>query len=555
MTQPITAKVKHPRGLYVLFFTEMWERFGYYLMIGIFFLYLTDTVSHGGRGLDNVAAVSIVGTYVALIYLTPFIGGLIADRILGYTKSIFLGGTLLALGYFLIALNGSDAVMYCGLLSAIVGNGFFKPNISTLLGNIYNRPDLRPRKDIAYNIFYMGINIGAFVCNFVAAYLRNNYTWGYAFAAAGVGMLLALIWFATGLKHVKHADVIKPVHEGDIPISKIGFYVFLPAFITGAIGWFIPGNILGSDSNDAFIFACVPIIIFYFSLWYRAKGFEKKRISTLLILFGVSIIFWNIYNQNSTALTIWAQTYTDREAPKIIQPALKPFGFLETVDTKPTEVPVVDNQFRPQSDANGKVLTKQGTDLYFQNLQKDKYPPPGEDLKLISTEIYQSVNPFWIIVLTPVVVAFFGWMKARGKELSTPSKFAWGTLIAGLSSLIMVGACLSTDIYVNKVSSWWIVSSYGVFTISELFVSPVGLSLTSKVAPRRLTALMMGGWFITTSLGGKISGILAGFWDKFDNKAVFFAISAVAAIVACFLLLPLTNRLNKVVVEAAASDE
>jgi len=552
---PPTQTGKHPRGLYVLFFTEMWERFGYYLMIGIFFLYLTDTISHGGRGLDNVAAVSIVGTYVALIYLTPFIGGLIADRYLGYTKSIFIGGTLLGLGYFLIALNGSDIVMYAGLFSAIVGNGFFKPNISTLLGNIYNRPDLRPKKDIAYNIFYMGINIGAFVCNFVAAYLRNNYTWGSAFAAAGVGMVLGLMWFATGLKHIKHADVIKPVHKEDMPIMKIVVNVFLPALIAGAIGWFIPGNILGSDSNDAFIFACIPIIIFYFSLWYRAKGFERKRISTLLILFGVSIIFWNIYNQNSTALTIWAQTYTDREAPKTIQPALKPFGFLETVNTKPTEVPVVDNQFRAQADAHGKVLTKQGTDLYFQNLPKEKYPPEGQDLKLVSTEIYQSVNPFWIIVLTPIIVAFFGWMKARGKELSTPSKFAWGTLIAGLSSVVMIAACLSTNIYVNKVSSWWIVSSYGVFTISELFVSPVGLSLTSKVAPRRLTALMMGGWFITTSLGGKISGILAGFWDKFDNKAVFFAISAIAAIVACFLLLPLTKRLNKVVVEAAASDE
>lgn len=548
-------KGKHPRGLYVLFFTEMWERFGYYLMIGIFFLYLTDTISHGGRGLDNAKAISIVGTYVALIYLTPFIGGLIADRYLGYAKSIFLGGALLALGYFLIALNGSDTVMYLGLFSAIVGNGFFKPNISTLLGNIYNRPDLKPKKDVAYNIFYMGINIGAFICNFVAAFLRNNYTWGWAFSAAGFGMIVGLIWFAAGLKHVKHADVIKPVQKEDMPISKIGLYVFLPAIIAGAIGWLIPGNILGSDSNDAFIFACIPIIIFYFSLWHRAKGFEKKRISTLLILFGVSIIFWNIYNQNSTALTIWAQTYTDREAPKAIQPALKPFGFLETVNTKPTEVPVVDNQFRAQADARGKVITKQGTDLYFQNLQKDKYPPPGQDLKLISTEIYQSVNPFWIIILTPLIVGFFGWMKARGKELSTPSKFAWGTLIAGLSSVVMIVASLSTNIYLDKVSSWWIVSSYGVFTISELFVSPVGLSLTSKVAPRRLTALMMGGWFITTSLGGKISGILAGFWDKFDNKAVFFAISAVAAIIAFFLLLPLTNRLNKVVVEAAAMDE
>src|SRR5664279_2853967 len=548
-------KGKHPRGLYVLFFTEMWERFGYYLMVGIFLLYLTDTVGHGGRGLDNVAAVSIVGSYVALIYLTPFIGGLIADRYLGYVKSIFIGGTLLALGYFLIALNGSDIVMYTGLFCAIIGNGFFKPNISTLLGNIYNRPDLRARKDIAYNIFYMGINIGAFICNFVAAFLRNNYSWGYAFSAAGFGMLLGLIWFAFGLKHVKHADVIKPVQKEDMPISKISLYVFLPALIAGAIGWIIPGNIMGSDSNDAFVFACIPIIIFYGGLWYRATGFEKRRISTLYILFGVSIIFWNIYNQNSTALTIWAQTYTDREAPKAIQPVLKPFAFLETVNTQPTEIPVEDNQFRAQADANGKVMTKQGPNLYLQNLQKDKYPAPGKDLKLLSTEIYQSINPFWIIVLTPVVVGFFGFLKARGKELSTPSKFAWGTIIAGLSSLVMVFACLSTDIYQNKVSSWWIFASYGVFTISELFVSPVGLSLTSKVAPRRLTALMMGGWFITTSLGGKIAGMMTGFWDHFDSKALFFGISAAAALIAGFLLFPLAKKLNKVVVEATALND
>src|SRR5947207_10012157 len=137
-----------------------------------------------------------------------------------------------------------------------------------------------------------------------------------------------------------------------------------------------------------------------------------------------------------------------------------------------------------QEEFNGIVLTNQSTELYLQNLQKEKYPPEEQDLKLISTEIYQSVNPFWIIVLTPVVVAFFGFMKARRRELSTPSKFAWGTLIAGLSSVVMIAACLSTNIYMNKVSSWWIVSSYGVFTISELLVSPVGLSLTSKVALR-----------------------------------------------------------------------
>jgi len=551
----LTGNVKHPKGLYVLFFTEMWERFGYYLIIGILFLYLTDTTGHGGRGFDTITAVDIVGTYVALVYLTPFIGGLMADRYLGYARSIFLGGTLMSIGYFMLAIPGSNALLYSSLLCIIIGNGFFKPNISTLLGNMYNKEELRPKKDAAYNIFYMGINIGAFICNFVASYLRNNYTWGYAFAAAGVGMLIGVVWFVSGQRYIKHADIKKPPQKGDMPVSKIGLYVFLPAAIAGVIGWFIPGNIIGSDSNDAFIFACVPIIIFYVSLWRRAEGFDRKRLGTLLTLFAVSIIFWNIYNQNSTALTIWAETYTNRQTPKTLEAPLKPFGLLQTVNTQPQEVPVLDNQFRSKTDAKGKVITETGIDPYFKNLPRNKWPPEGQDLKLISTEIYQSINPFWIILLTPIVVGLFGWMRSKGKEPSTPSKFAWGTIIAGLSSLVMVFACLSTNIYQNKVSSAWIFGSYGVFTISELFLSPIGLSLVSKVAPKRFTALMMGGWLLTTSLGGKISGILAGFWDRFDDKAVFFGISAIAAIVAGLALFPLTKKLNKVVVEATASDD
>ena len=231
---------------------------------------------------------------------------------------------------------------------------------------------------------------------------------------------------------------------------------------------------------------------------------------------------------------------------------MTPFGFLEKVNTNPQEVPVIDNQFRTTLGADGKVITATGINPYFKNLPKEKWPPEEQDLKLISTEIYQSINPFWIILLTPIIVGLFGWLRARKKEPSTPEKFAWGTIIAGLSSLVMVVACLTTDIYQNKVSTAWIFASYGVFTISELFMSPVGLSLVSKVAPRRFTALMMGGWFITTSLGGKISGILAGFWDQFDNKAVFFGISVVAAIVAGLLIFPLTKKLAKVVDEATA---
>src|SRR5439155_6175526 len=218
---------RHPKALYILFFTEMWERFAYYLMVGILLLYMIDTKT-GGKGFDQRVGADIVGSFIALVYLTPFIGGLIADRYFGYTKSIFLGGSLMAAGYLCLSLPGNTA-MFISLSMIIVGNGFFKPNISTLLGIIYNREDLRPLKDSAYNIFYMGINIGAFVCNFVAAYLRNNYGWPYAFAAAGVGMVIGLITFIAGMRTVAHADVLKPVQKEDMPFLQIVVQVFVPA--------------------------------------------------------------------------------------------------------------------------------------------------------------------------------------------------------------------------------------------------------------------------------------------------------------------------------------
>ena len=273
---------KHPKGLYVLFFTEMWERFGYYLMVGILLLYLTDSTT-GGKGFDVSKGADIVGSFIALVYLTPFIGGLLADRYLGYLKSIYIGGSLMALGYFGLAFPG-DTALYISLGIIIVGNGFFKPNISTLLGIIYNKDELKALKDNAYNIFYMGINIGALVCNFVAAYLRNNYGWGYAFAAAGVGLIFALLWLTSGLKHVKFADVRKPMQKEDMPMKGIFLYVFLPAIIFAILGWVIPGNIFGSNSNDAFIFACIPVIAFYVSIFWKARDLDRRSVGALLFI-------------------------------------------------------------------------------------------------------------------------------------------------------------------------------------------------------------------------------------------------------------------------------
>ena len=550
MDQP--ASKKHPKGLYVLFFTEMWERFGYYLMVGILFLYLTDSRT-GGKGYDTRMGADVVGSFIALVYLTPFIGGLIADRYLGYIKAVFLGGGLMAAGYIGLSFPGNTA-MYISLGLIIIGNGFFKPNISTLLGNIYNKEELKPLKDSAYNIFYMGINIGALVCNFVAAYLRNNYGWGYAFAAAGVGLILGLVWLASGIKHIRHADIKKPMQPGDMPLSKIFLSVFLPMIVFGTVGWMLPGNIFGSDSNDAFILACLPVIFFYVRLWRTGNGEDKKSIGSLLFIFTISIIFWTIYNQNSTGLTIWAETYTSRQVAPAVESVAGKIDMLQNVSTEPGEVNKVDEYLRVVTDAEGKPVKTQGPNPYFNNLPREDWPANGSELKLMNAELFQSINPFFIVLLTPLLVALFSFLRRRGKEPSTAGKFGYALIISGLSALVMVLAIMSVpSIYTHKTGPGWLVLTYGVFTISEICLSPIGLSLVSKLAPSRLTALMMGGWFLSTSLGGKVAGVMTSFWDNFPDKRLFFGGIAIAAILGGFLIFSRLKSLDQVVKEKTGS--
>lgn len=550
MSQPAKSG-KHPKGLMVLFFTEMWERFGYYLMVGILLLYLTDSTT-GGKGLTRAMGADVVGTFIALVYLTPFIGGLIADRYLGYLKSIFLGGLLMSAGYLGLALPG-DTAMYISLGCIIIGNGFFKPNISTLLGNMYNTPERRPLKDNAYNIFYMGINIGALVCNFVAAILRNKFDWRYAFAAAGIGLLLGLIWLALNVKHVKEYDVRKPMEKGDMPLPRILGSVFLPMAIFGALGWLLPGNIMGSDSNDAFIFACLPVIYFYVNLWRKGSAEDKKGIGALLFIFTVSIIFWTIYNQNSTGLTIWAETHTSRVIPKAIEQPADAIYMVQTAETSPREVPVVDEYLRPQLDEKGEIIMGQGPDPYFNNVPKDEWPADGS-AKLANTELFQSINPAFIVFLTPLVIAFFAWRARKKKPVSTASKFAWALIIAGLSALMMVFAVMSVpSIYTHKAAAFWLFLTYGIFTVSEICLSPIGLSFVSKLAPPRLTSLMMGGWFLSTSLGGKVAGVMASFWDKIPDKKIFFGIITIAAILGGLLIFSKIKSLDQIVRDKTGS--
>jgi len=540
------ANSKHPTGLKVMFFTEMWERFGFYLILGILQLYLTDAES-GGMAMDRRTAADIFGTFIALVYLTPFLGGLIADRKLGYGKSIIIGGILMGLGYLGLAI-GTLPTFYASLGLIIIGNGFFKPNISTLVGNLYNDDRYRAQKDSGFNIFYMGINIGAFICNFFAAYLRNSIGWGAAFASAGIGMFIGVIIFVMGRKTYKEADVIKPAQKDDMSIARVFSNIILPSLIAGIVGWYIPGTLLGSDSTDAFLFACIPVLYFFYMLYSKSNQEDKKPVGALLAIFLVSVMFWAVFKQNGTALTTWAQYYTDREVPAAIEKPAEAIYLVEKIKNETGEVVKYDQDFRVVKE-NGEVVNEMGKDVYLRNLQADKMPPEGETLYVFNTELFQSVNPFWVIFLTPVLVGLWGFLRSKRKEPSTPYKLLLGLLITALSCLVMYLAAAVTDIQISKASAWWLISTYGVITVGELCLSPMGLSLVSKLSPPRLTALLMGGWFLSTSIGNKLSGVLAGMWDLFDNKANFFLMNFGLVMIAFVVLFLMVKRIRKVMQE------
>jgi POT family proton-dependent oligopeptide transporter len=530
---------KHPKALPFLFLSEMWERFGYYLMIGIFTLYLKDT--ERGFGLNEAEASDLYGTFIALVFLTPFIGGLLADRVLGYRKSIVIGGILMGLGYILMSVKDLN-FLYLSMTLIILGNGFFKPNISTLLGNVYNDASYKARKDAGYNIFYMGINIGAFVCNFFGAALYNLYGWYAAFWAAGVGMFIGVLIFVIGTQHYKHADVIKPRQKSDMPLLKIFGIILLPAIIFGLIPLSFQTPLVGSKSTDAFLFGCIPVVFFYIHLYRKSPSSEKPQIGAMLSIFAVVIAFWAIFKQNGSTMNTWAMNYTDRQVPAVVQPLTTNLKLSEEITYSKDSVPFIDKQFRV-IEKDKKVLAYP---TYFNNQAKKELPKEGATIKVFNTNLFQSVNPFWVIALTPLVVAFFAFLNRKGKEPSTPTKIAFGLLISALSCLIMVGAVYASENGAEKSSAWWFISSYAVITIGELFLSPMGLSLVSKLSPARLTSLMMGGWFLATSIGNKLSGVLSSMWDNYEQKANFFFVNFILLGLAALLLFGMLKRLNKV---------
>jgi POT family proton-dependent oligopeptide transporter len=263
----------------------------------------------------------------------------------------------------------------------------------------------------------------------------------------------------------------------------------------------------------------------------------------MLTIFAVVVAFWAVFKQNGSTLNTWADRYTDREVPKAMVSTVKSIKLAEEIKFEKDSVALLDSKFRVIE--KGKKVYDYPN--YFKNTDSTYKTSlsEGQTIYAFNTNLFQSVNPFWVVFLTPLIVAFFTWLNSKGIFVSTPSKIAWGLFISALSCLVMVGAVYASQNGMIKSSPWWFISSYAVITIGELFLSPMGLSLVSKLSPARLTSLMMGGWFLATSIGNKLSGVLSSLWDTYDNKANFFWVNTMLLGLAALVLFAMLKNLNK----------
>lgn len=495
----------HPRGLYLLFFTEMWERFSYYGMRAIFILFMTKALL-----IATDQASIIYGSYTGLVYLTPLLGGYLADRYWGNRKSIFLGGIIMALGQFLMFLSSTFyqeqgfaiTLMWSGLTMLIVGNGFFKPNISTMVGQLYTKEDRRV--DSAFTIFYMGINLGAFFSPLVCGGLGDtqnpaDFKWG--FLAACIGMLLSVISFEL-LKN-KHLNGPDDKAIG-MPIKKTDLKVI--GLVIGAIALiFFLMNFKQIFNTDFDIVFYLIVIAFFASplaiLTDKSlTSVEKSRIYVIFILAFFVIFFWSAFEQAGASLTLFAEDNVDRNAPFTINKYIifLVLGLLAFYLSKFLEWFF---EWKPKTHIkiSGVIIAILATLLFMGKI--DSYSK-----EVIPASWFQSVNPLVIIIFAPVMSWF--WSKLGDKQPSSPTKMAIGLLLVSIGYIIIAFGVNGVDT-TTRVSMIWLLSLYFIHTIGELCLSPIGLSMVSKLSPIRFSSLLMGTWFLANALANKFAGNLS----------------------------------------------
>ncbi|MDW8236394.1 MAG: peptide MFS transporter [Bacteroidia bacterium] len=459
----------HPRGLYVLFFSEMWERFSYYGMRALLVLYLTLHLHYARE-----AALEIYGLYTGLVYLTPILGGFLADRWLGYRGTVLAGAVLMMFGHFAMAF---PALLFPALALLILGNGLFKPNISTIVGSLYAREDAR--RDAAFTIFYMGINLGAFFSPLVSGTLADTIGVHWGFGAAGVGMLISLVIFSGGLGTLRPAEgTWQPLSRQEVlrvvltiavgtALAFIGVELARQigrSIVSGLFRWMVGGAVIG--------------VLLYLLRRLQSTA-EWKRAGSILILAVFTAIFWMGFEQAGGTLNLFAQQNTDR-------------------------------------------LIRIGSWQW-------EFPAP----------YFQALNPLLIFILAPLFSAMWVALAARGKEPNTPTKMVWGLMLLAAGFAVMSLAALRAR--TGAVSPLWLVAVYLLHTLGELCLSPVGLSMVTKVAPASVAALMMGTWFLSSAFGNYMAGVSEALLEHYHLPLypVLMGVSAGAGVILLFLARPL----------------
>ena len=446
----VQQKKGHPKGLYLLFFTEMWERFSYYGMRAILMYYLTKTYLQGGLGINSAEASIIYGNFTGLVYFTPLIGGWLADKYLGQRLAVTIGGITMMFGQFALFLMNNMTGLYIGLLLLIIGNGFFKPNISILVGNLYKDGD--ERRDSAFSIFYMGINLGALIAPIVIGVLTDDifaakdnngeiisYGYRYGFLASSIGMLLGQVVF----------NLLAPKYLGEIGTKPVVKFEKQEE-----------GQQVDTLNKE-----------------------EKDKISVIFILFLFAVFFWAGFEQAGSSIALYTDNYIDRDVT----------------------LPFIGDWTIPSS-------------------------------------WFQSVNPFFVVTLAPLFAMF--WSSPLGRKISTPIKMGMGMVILGIGFWFMLGAVSERGGDIKdtavKASLFWLVMTYFIHTVGELCISPVGLSVVTKLSPPKLASVLMAVWMLSSSVANFLGGFIAAYVEKMGAGQIFTYISGF--VIVCGVLLILLNR-------------
>lgn len=449
----------HPRGLATLFFTEMWERFTFYGLRALLVLFLVDAVSTGGYGFDDRTATAVYGLYTAAVFMAALPGGWIADRLIGAQRAVLAGGALMTLGSLMLAIPGPPASFFAGLAVIVIGVGLLKPNVSTLVAGLY--PEGGGRRDAGFTVFYMGINLGAFIGPLFSGWLAHRYGWRAGFLAAAVGMPFGLLQFWLSRHLLPAAGAVPHRADGGAGVRRdwLVLGVLAIALVAGAallIGGAIEVNPAPIAKSAAFVL--VGMAAAYFLYLFVGAGLdaeERRRVVVVVVMFVACALFWSGFEQAGSSMNLFAQRYVDRS-----------IGGLE-----------------------------------------------------VPASWFQSVQPAFVILFAPVFSALWIALAKRNLNPAAPLKFAFGLLLMGLGFLFMVKAA---GIAAGGVQSpaYWLVLTYLLHTFGELCLSPVGLSTVTKLAPARLVGQMMGVWFLASSLGKLTAGLIAGSFDPDDVAAM-----------------------------------